>query len=247
MPHLSRVIDINTTFGVQPAIEVDWSPDKLVSMLARNDVDCALTCSLRGAHYDFISGNQETWETCQRHERLLPVATIDPRRHFGYREEIATRVEQGFRAFRFFTEGRHGWSLDSLAFLNIVEMLAAHPVVVMLPVGLPGQATTTAQALEPFELPVVMLGTGYSLAGEMIAVMRRFENVYCDLHLVDSPGMIEGMAGEAGADRLLFGSNAPQRYVESSLNMITYSSLSPDEKAAVLGGNAARLLGLEVA
>ena len=56
--------------------------------------------------------------------------------------------------------------------------------------------------------------------------------------------MFETVAGLAGAERILFGSDFPLLPQERVLKQLEGAALSPEEEAAIGGGNAARLLGL---
>jgi predicted TIM-barrel fold metal-dependent hydrolase len=54
-----------------------------------------------------------------------------------------------------------------------------------------------------------------------------------------------GIVGEFGADRLLFSSGSSVRSAADELAFIESLSLRPEEKSLILGGNGARILGLD--
>ncbi|MFQ6099388.1 MAG: hypothetical protein ACE5O2_16770, partial [Armatimonadota bacterium] len=134
------IVDVLTTFGACPGRRADWSLDSLLSILDRHGVGKALSLSLKGVAYDFSEGNDETLQVSRRHPVIEPVATIDPRRHFGCVEEVSRRVEQGFRVFRFFPT-EQGWPINFLPFRRLLERLAEHDVRLILPIAGPGSAT----------------------------------------------------------------------------------------------------------
>ncbi len=258
------LIDISTCFGKSPkkrlryangvtgmrmfgepgpptTQEIDWSLDNLLAVLDKHQVDRALTYSLRGKMYDFVDGNEETWQAGQNHPQLIPVATIDPQRYFGCREEIQRCVDRGFRIFRFFPD-EQGWSISALPFLKICEELAEHDVAVMLPAG--GQ-TTIGTVICPFGFNVVAIGAGYANVTESIVVAAEYENFFCETSLIHTADTISAMVAEIGAHQLVFGSNSPESYFEAAYNLVADAQLSAAHKDAILGGNARQYLPLE--
>ena len=57
-----------------------------------------------------------------------------------------------------------------------------------------------------------------------------------------SPGVIEELVREAGAERVLFGSDIPLMDPRSQLGKIITADISDEAKRLILGANAARLL-----
>jgi predicted TIM-barrel fold metal-dependent hydrolase len=57
-------------------------------------------------------------------------------------------------------------------------------------------------------------------------------------------GVVEKAVAMLGAERVLFGSDAPGRSYAAQVAKVKYADLSEPERQLVLGGNAARLLGL---
>ncbi len=177
--------------------DVDWSLNSLLRVLDAHHITQALTYSLRGKFYDFVSGNTETMRAAEMHPNITGVATIDPRRYFGCEEEVERCVDMGFHVFRFFPD-EQGWSIESLPFLRLCERMAEHQVAVLMPAGSWGEQTRMARLLEPFGFPVVAIGATFDVIAESIAVAARNEHFYVEtsqMHIVDS---ISGFVREVG-------------------------------------------------
>ena len=81
--------------------------------------------------------------------------------------------------------------------------------------------------------------------GQAIAAVQRCPNFYLETcSTYRSPGVIEELVREAGADRVLFGSDTPLMDPRAQIGKIITADLTDEEKRMVLGGNAIRLLGL---
>lgn len=238
------LVDVNTCFGTLPTRRVDWSPQRLCTLLDQTGFDLAMTYSLRGVLYDFISGNDETFAVCEANPRLVPVATIDPRRHFGCLEEVERCDEMGFGVFRFFPD-QQGWTVDSRPFLNICEAVAECGAAVMLPAGPSGHQTLIGEKIAPYGFNIIIVGAGYGVHAETYAVTAAYDNVYAETHAFNTPGCIEGLVWVAGPDKPIFGSNSPDRYFGAALEMVRCAELSDEDRTGILGGNAVEVLGLE--
>lgn len=263
-----KVVDINTCFGtvptrrveyadtvtaarhfddldiLQPTFQdIDWSLEHLQAVMQRHEVNYALTCSIRGKLYDFISGNTETHRVTQTDGRLVPVATIDPRRHFGCLEEIERCLEVGMKVFRFFPQVQ-GWRVTDLPFLRLCEELALHEAIIMLPAGSWGNQSSVARRLADTDLNIIIMGATFAGIAESMS-LADYPNIYWETGAMHPVQAIESMVSEVGADRLLFGSNSPEWSFEAAFNLLQVADIAESDRAAILGGNAIKLLNLE--
>jgi len=110
------------------------------------------------------------------------------------------------------------------------------------------QPRLLAQAAQRF--PKARFVAGHSgniepARGQAIASAQRCPNFYLETcSTYRSPGVIEELVREAGADRVLFGSDTPLMDPRAQIGKIITADLTDEEKRMVLGGNAIRLLGL---
>ena len=80
---------------------------------------------------------------------------------------------------------------------------------------------------------------------EAIAAAQAHPNIYLETcSTFRTPGVIEQLVNEAGADRVLFGSDVPLMDPRPQLGKIITADISDEAKRLVLGGNAERLLNL---
>jgi len=72
-----------------------------------------------------------------------------------------------------------------------------------------------------------------------------YPNLHLDVCGFDPErGIVEKAVAMLGAERVLFGSDAPGRSYAAQVAKVKYADISDSERQLVLGGNAARLLGL---
>jgi len=236
------IYDANTAFGSSPSKRADWSLPTLLKILEQHRVERALTASLRGKYYDFVTGNDETLEACRNHPVLLPAATVDPRQYLDCAEEVRRCVDHGFLAFRFFPDSQ-GWPLEWLPFFEICELIAQHNLPIILPAAPAGTITAAGRHLAPYGVRVLFLGAGYSLMAEVMAAIKQYPRFYFDTHLLDTPGAFEVLCQAGGAERIAFGSGTPERYFESALNMLNAANLTPEQQGKISRDNLREFLG----
>ncbi len=243
------VIDCNTMFGFWQRDCRDTSLAQLLRLMDRHGIDAALTCSSTGVWGDFVKGNAETLQVCLENPRLLPVLTVRPLHYLDCREQIATAGERGFRMVRFFPH-EQGWSPRDLCFRRLIEPLVEAGLPVFwsyLDEADPLRPIPTlVDCLRGSHLPLIFGSVSYAL-GEFLSACELHPHCYTDTAQLFLLNELEIIRDGVGSKHMLFGSHAPFDDPAAPLEVIRHARLTEGERAAVLGGNAAELLGLEVA
>jgi predicted TIM-barrel fold metal-dependent hydrolase len=238
---ISKLIDANTFFGTYPKRKVNASPESLTALLKGNNVDKALSLSMKGIFYDYTEGNKETIDICSKYTMLLPVATVDPRKYYGNEDEIEGIANAGFRLIRVFPE-HQGWPLDYAPFKMLLKGIERTGLPLMIAANTYGMATKAAELVSAFSFPLILTSIGYWTISEAIAVMRADDRISVETHLLDSPDGVQVLCEEVGARRLIFGSNCPLTYFLSPYLSVMNSDISESDKSLIFGGNIQRLL-----
>lgn len=243
-----RVTDASTCFGRAAGRAAELGLPALLGELRRHRIARAWAYSRRGVANFAPAGNDETLAAARAHPELVPVATIDPRRYHDQRAEIARCLQAGVRVFRVFPAEQR-WRYDSVPFVTLVEQLAD-----LAPrAGLPGAvlvcsadgwgaASAIGRLTAGASLAVVLADLHYTNLAEGIAALQRWPHLFALTSRLGSTGAIETLVREVGAQRLLFGSEAPERPLACALDAVRFAEIADAEKAAVLAGNAERLV-----
>jgi len=88
---------------------------------------------------------------------------------------------------------------------------------------------------------------GYFHVDDAIAAAERQPNLMLETSAMPYPRKIAEAVSRVGSDRVLFGSDGPGCNPALEVRKITMLGLDADDERRILGGNAARLLGLEAA
>ena len=98
------------------------------------------------------------------------------------------------------------------------------------------------------ETPVVVRAPtegGYRFTSEYLNAGESRPNLYFDVVNLVACGSIELLAQRLGAERLMFSSHIPFFYPLSSLYLVQYADLTPEQREAIAGGTIRRLLGYQ--
>ena len=86
-------------------------------------------------------------------------------------------------------------------------------------------------------------GSDYRTADGIIECMKKHPNVYAEITLTPvTAGIIEYLVKNAGADRVLYGSDLPMRDPRQQLGWVVYSRLPVEVKKKILAQNALQML-----
>ncbi len=191
-------------------------------------------------------GLHEALAAFPERERFIPCAYINPNLYDAV-QELETAVESyGFRGMKLMPT-IHRYNVDSEVTRPVMEKARDLGIPVTVHSSGDGGYPPLISRLagEHPEVPIIMDHSGYRyFQGEAIEAGRLHENIYYGLSLVAEPAYIDRIAGEVGADRLIFGSNAAGGVPRIGLMVFEYTRLTEEEKKLATGKNLARLLGL---
>lgn len=251
-----HIIDINTSFGKRVDPDPRYALETLVQTLDSHAIALALSYATRACTYDMHAGNEDTLAAVRRYPQILPAAVLNPHEFETLDAEWQVCRSHGVRAVRLFPVAQH-WSVSSAAFQWMLKRLEGSGVSLMFSLaetdffanGAPDHdyATKIAQATAGLGLSVILTDTHYVSMAEVIAVMRQHPHVYCETNWLASTDAIEMFVEQVGAARLIYGSSAPVQPMQKTLNVILEAAISAQDKAAILGGNAIRILGIKPA
>lgn len=243
-------IDFVSAFSIDAIAEPDTTLTQLLQQTEKHKTTLTLTTSKRGlanqVNYEAIA---ETLEVVRQHPRLLPVGTLDPRYYLNWQDELAACVDGGCVAIRF-APGIQHWSPNTLIFEKMVA--AIQPTKLPIIIDFNGASAglewihQVGALTHRYDVPVVMNEVSYGYMGELITVMQEYHNVYAAIRWLCLAEGLEVLVAAGVGDRLLYGSNAPQYSITAIRNQVLMAAISDEEKQAILGGNALRLLGLDI-
>jgi len=220
------VIDVTTLVGAEKE-------------LRRHGIGHALAAARRVRH---DNANEAALATADAQNALQihPVGTLNPVQYLDWRTELERVRSAGVAALRFFP-GEQGWTVLSEAFRTIAR---AARMPLLVPVDRFGDATAIGAATAPQGTPTVLLGAHYTNLGDCLAALERWPDLYLETSRLAQFRGVETVVRSVGANRLLFGSGAPQRPIQAALNAVLTADVTEEEKRAILAGNARRLFGL---
>ena len=193
--------------------------------------------------------------------RIVPFCVVNPLAGREAAREVERCAALGARGVGELHPDTQGFDLaDRRALKPVMDAAREHGMPVLThasePVGhlYPGKGNQRPETLLAFaknfpgaKIVMAHWGGGLPFYSLMPEVREALADVYFDTaatpFLYDAR-VFETVAGLVGADRILFGSDFPLLPQERVLKQLEGAALSAEEKAAIGGGNAARLLGL---
>ena len=262
--YLDRDLTFRSMYG-KPETKLG-SLDDLLASMDRNGIDRACLVSIGwSAQEHCVEINDFILEAAAAHPaRIVPFCVVNPLAGREAAREVERCARLGARGVGELHPDTQGFDLaDRRALEPVMDAAREHGMPVLThasePVGhlYPGKGNQRPETLLAFaknfpgaKIVMAHWGGGLPFYSLMPEVREALAGVYFDTaatpFLYDAQ-VFETVAGLVGADRILFGSDFPLLAQERVLNQLEGAALSADEKAAIGGGNAARLLGIEPA
>lgn len=250
-----------------------WAtPERMMSDMDAAGVDkVVLMGEYRRSHEACVARNDQGIEIMRRWpDRVLPFAVVQPLAGQAALDEVSRCVDAGMKGVGELGPYGQGYRLDDPDFLRLAEACAQHGIALNLhtneEVGhyYPGKATTPlvhyyelAVRFPELKLVLAHWGGGLLFYELMPAVRRDLANVWYDTAasplIFPTRRIFQAALACVGPEKLLFASDYPLRLYPSRqrepdmrpfLAEIDRLGLDEGSKSAILGGNAAALLGL---
>jgi predicted TIM-barrel fold metal-dependent hydrolase len=236
-------------------------PAELVSRLRKKGVTQAWAGSFEALLCRDVSGvNTRLAVACRQNgpDFLIPFGCVNPKSP-DWEEDLRRCHEEhrmpGIRVY----PNYHGYSLEEPAFARLLSLAASRNMIVQIARSIEDQRTQFPLMIVPPvnpgplarllpqlpQLKIVLLNGG-GWAGEDAPGMQELRsagNVYFDIAMNEGVGGLDRLVASTSQSRVFFGSNYPFFYFESALLKVKGSDLTAEQKAAVMDGNARRLMG----
>ncbi|MBX6311402.1 MAG: amidohydrolase family protein [Isosphaeraceae bacterium] len=252
------MIDVNIFLSRWPFRRLPQDePEALVRKLRAQGVEQAWAGSFEALlHEDLAAVNTRLVETCRQYGDglLVPFGAVNPRLP-GWREDLnRCQEDHGMPGVRLHPD-YHGYALDDPIFQELLEAAAERKLIVQVSLRMedartqhpalrlaPVDATPIAALLPQVpRLRLILLNALGDVRGVMLDRLVA-AGVSFDIAMLEGVGGIERFLAQYGADRLLFGSYAPLFYHEAATLKLRESALEPNQREAIVSGNARRLL-----
>ncbi|MGN9782682.1 amidohydrolase family protein [Nonomuraea sp. ZG12] len=244
---LEVALDVDVLVGAYPDRDgPPGTPESVAGLLAAHRTRAGAVASLRAALFDMRSGNDEVLalafsaspgDRASPDQPWVPVGVVDLRDPLGAGRELDRLAGAGVRAVRLFPD-EQGVEAGFPSVRHVARRAAELGLVVLTG----GDVRRFWQPFAGLGARVVFLDTHFYHLGDFLVAAGEEPGFHTSTRLLNSPDALETVAAELGAERLLHGSRAPHYEPIVPLLRLATSGLTPDEIAAVAGGNARRLL-----
>ncbi len=252
------IIDTYTTLGpvlashakqeLQPFDDTE-TVDGLLAVLDRAGIDRAVVFAPRWVGGDVIDptyalANEAVHAAAQQHpDRIIGYARVNP--NYGadaLAEAVRCFDEYGFKGLMLDAEWENFIPSDRELVYPLVSAVRDRGLAVLVECGYApmSPAVFWELATDFPETPIILAHLGGRLMADALTIVERTDNVYVETS--DHMYRLGRYAAQVGAHRILFGSNTPFAAPETELFKVNVrEDISAEDKALILGGNAARL------
>jgi predicted TIM-barrel fold metal-dependent hydrolase len=244
------IVDCHVHIG-QSIYGYGLTPADLLLQMDDLAIDRAILCPVQPQDYHLEPANDLVAAAVRAHpDRFSGFCRVDPRRGaYALRELERAAGELGLQGL-FLHPWEEGYPLDLPLVAPVVELATALALPIMVATGYPWVShATQVQELcrrHPQAQVVMTHGGQINISGlaqaDAFAALRASPNLRTEVSGTYRQDFIEDVIAELGAERVLFGSNAPRFSQAFELERIRSLELDDRQRQAVLGGNVARLL-----
>ncbi|MBN1641639.1 MAG: amidohydrolase family protein [Anaerolineae bacterium] len=243
------IVDVHEHVGPWP-FAGKWGGIELnLELMARRGIDAAVITSGEAIVDDMVGGNRRLFDDIAGHEGLYGYVTVQPRMLELSAREIETYLEHpqfaGCKIHTSYSATPMGAPRMDVLF----ALLEGYGKPVLIHTWGAGEVRALAGLAERYpRLPVVVAHAGGDAWREAIEAARVQRNLYLDFALSHPErGRIERAVAALGPEQVVFGTDATLFDPLYMLSCFAEAEITDDERALVMGGNAIRIFGLDLA
>lgn len=188
-------------------------------------------------------------EAVREHPEIFPIglASIEVRHgEAGLAEVRRATTEIGLSGLVFHTTFE-GFGVDSPVFASILKALGDRPALVLIHSTPDGRANPTAIAAVACRFPHIQFLLGHPVFTEdqqrqCVEAGQANANIYLDVAYQADPATTEFFVGEVGAERVLYGSDAPYFEPARVIASIEAAKITEADREKIFWRNAERLI-----
>jgi predicted TIM-barrel fold metal-dependent hydrolase len=136
-------------------------------------------------------------------------------------------------------------STPSAAVDTLLGEIARTGLPLLVPIDAWGDATAIGERTAALGIAVVLVGAHYDHIVDDLAAAERFPHLFLETSRLAHFDAVRSAVARIGADRVLLGTGLPDRPPSAPVNAVVVAAVPSSTKHAILGGNAARLFGLD--
>lgn len=234
------------------------TPEAVVEMLKESGVDYAVVLAELSPITTGMMSNEGIAEFCQASERLIPFANINPYLVASPAEELERCVKGlGFRGLKLYPTYQHFYPNES-ALYPLYAQAEELGIPVMIHTGSSAFRGSRLKYGDPLfiddlavDFPNLVLIQVHSGRGfwydRALFLARLHENLYMEIAGLPPQKLLTYFPDlERNSAKVLFGSDWPGvKSIKANIEALRALPISEEAKRKILGGNAARILGVE--
>jgi len=241
------VIDFHAHVGRWDRYGMKDDPGLMLHAMDAVGIDVA--CLFNVFYPDGTTGNDLTARVVSEHpDRFIGFAYVSPLMPEGMVPELERAIDKlGFAAIKLYPPATAWPDFSQPPWDPIYRLADERGLTIIFHTG--DDAPPKALSAIAPRYPHANFVAGHSGVtpverAQAIAAAKANPNVYLETcSTYRTPGLIEHLVEEVGADRVLFGTDMPLMDPRAQLGKIITARISDEAKRHVMGGNARRLLG----
>ena len=245
-----ELIDVNCRIGAVPAPQegAPYGAAEIEALMDRFRVTRALVYHAAARDSDVNEGNATLLAETAGNSRFLRQWAVMPPLWERYPQPdkwVRRMRENRVCAARLFP-AKYGHSLRRYAVGALTDALAGAGIPVFIGMDqLRDWDALFDLCRENPAAKIVLCGPGYRCLRQLIPIMDACENLYVETSNFLTHNGLREFCRYQGADRLLFGSGAPETSLAAAASQLLLSDLKEADKQKIASGNARALLGEE--